>query len=309
MWCSAATLTRTTQGRVGRRHRLVDDPVEAERPDPRRPLEDRAEPGPADATRTAALLRGLDRHRGLVGAGHEPGDDRGERLLGDVAVAGRPVEELVLGGGGRSSTSPGSSRTRRSMPSGAGRSVRDSSSTRSASGRSAGSLARSTAHRGRRRRVVLEARRVPQPVVVLRPSSSPSRNSASPSRRKVRPLRHGSHSDSDRNGVEAAAWQAARVAPSRMPTAETSGTPRSRRYCRAASTLASQEAHPVGVVLEPRGVAGAVVVEAQGDEAPSASSSASRRKVRCAARPSSPIGGQRTAPPRARPPAGVDTQP
>ena len=40
-----------------------------------------------------------------------------------------------------------------------------------------------------------------------------------------------------------------------------------------------------------------------------ASSSASRRKVRCAARPSSPIGGQSTAPPLASPPAGRDTHP
>ena len=230
-------------GQVGRLVDQPDDAVGAEPGDPlahgRGPVRARSRPAP----RWSASGR-LDRHGGVVG------DPRGQPA--HDLVAARPRGRSCSSGGTSSSWSwpvagPVSSRScssRSAIPGGTGRSVRVSSSTRSASGRSAGSLPRSRARSSLAVvGVVLEAGRVPEPVVgclegglaeaverlALAQEGAAGQARVPADQRAERPGR-----------LRRRPAPAASVAPSRMPTAATPGAPRSSRYWRAASMLASQ---------------------------------------------------------------------
>ncbi len=67
--------------------------------------------------------------------------------------------------------------------------------------------------------------------------------------------------------LRAAAWHAARVAPSRMPTAGHGGRAEVEEVLAGRLDAGQPGRHPVGVVLEAGGVTGAVVVEAERDDA------------------------------------------
>ena len=248
MWCSAATLTRTTQGTGPPRVRSARSVGSSTTPTmssgPIRVTCSRtgSDPSGPEPTSTARSASGA-----LTGTG----DWSARPAPSQVTTCRRLSAGTMLSSGGTSSSwpcpvaGPVSSRgpscwSRSRRPGSTGRSTRVSSSTRSASGRSAGSFLRSS-----ERMACAVSASYWKPGVCRHSSSgrsrpvSPKPYSASPSRRKVRPDRHGSHSTSDENG-SSADRAAASVAPSRMPTPATVGAPRSRRYWRAASMLASQ---------------------------------------------------------------------
>ena len=252
MWCSAATLTRTTQGTGPVRLRAARSVGSSTSPTmpsgPSRVTRSRtgADPSGPEPTSTACSASGaLTGHGGLVvDAGGQPGHD---------LRAARPPGTTLSSGGtssswpwpvGRAGLEPGPpARAGPRCPGSTGRSTRVSSSTRSASGRSAGSLPRSSARSALAVvGVVLEARGVP--AARRRASRGRSRRSRrAPRPRAGRsgrtgtgPSRPATRTASTSGGL--ARRPGSRRAACRPPA--TVGAPRSRRYWRAASMLASQ---------------------------------------------------------------------
>ena len=185
MWCSAATLTSTTHGATGTaRPARSTSAVDPERAEPHRDARRTgAEPGTGRGrpgrVRSSAALTGTgrpsqpgDQPRHDAGAAPPPGRRcrSGVRSSSWSWAVAAPV-----------STSPGSSRTRSSMP-GRGPVVAGQQQHPVGErpvGRELGEVDGAQVPGGRR--VVLEAGGVPQPVVVApRPSSSPSRRAPRP---------------------------------------------------------------------------------------------------------------------------------
>ncbi len=250
MWCSAATLTRTTHGtgpapaalgQVGRLVHQPDDPVGAE---PGEPLAHRRGPVRPEPTRTTWCPSGA-----LTGTAgwsstpvRQPAHDLSKCVLRHDAELGRYVEQLALSGGRtglqplllEAGRDPGQDRTvdpgQQQHPVGERPVGRDLAEVEAAQLRGG-------------RRVVLEARGVAQPVVGRLEGGLPEAverlalaEEGAAGQARV-PADQGGERPDD---PAAAACAAARVAPSRMPTAATVGAPRSRRYWRAASMLACQ---------------------------------------------------------------------
>ena len=256
------------------------------------------------------LLGGLDRDPDRVRPGEQPGHDVGQRLGGDDVVARRQVEQLVLGGRRleldltRLEADP-------LLDALGCRAIRAREEQHPVGERAVGGDLGQVdgAQRLGGRLVVLEAGRVAQPVLVhaavvlaqgeqrlALAQERPPAQARVPEHERAERRRRGRVAAGDR-GAEAHAdrgdvgdTEVEQVLAGRLDA----GQPRR---------------DPVRVVLEPGRVTRAVVVEAQRDEALRSQLLGEPAEVRCAERPSSPIGGQSTTPPRAKPSAGVETQP
>ena len=249
MWCSAATLTSTTHGtgpaslRAARSAGSSTTPTMPSGPEPGDPLAHRRGAVGAGADQHGVLgVRRLDRHGGLVvDAGGQPGHDLAQGVLRDDAELGRYVEQLALAGG-RAGLEPAPARGGpRSRAAPAGRPGSAAAPGRRAAGRPGACRGRGRAAPWRSPRrtgspgCAAARRRAPRGVLAEAVERLALAEEGAAGQARVPADQRG-----ERRRRPAAACAAARVAPSRMPTAATVGAPRSRRYWRAASMLASQ---------------------------------------------------------------------
>ena len=250
MWCSAATLTRTTHGTGPLRLRSARSvgssisPTIAVGAEPGEPLAHRRGPARPEPTSTHLVpVRRLDGHGGVVvDALRQPAHDLAQCVLRDDAELGGYVEQLALSGG-RTGLQPLLLEAGRDA--GQDRTVDPGQQQHPVGERPVGrDLAEVEAAQLRGGRgVVLEARGVAQPVVGRLECGLPEavERLTLAEEGAAGQARVPADQGGERPGrPRAAACAAARVAPSRMPTAATVGAPRSRRYWRAASMLACQ---------------------------------------------------------------------